>query len=215
MFVFVSMFVKEVPGGKRKRSSDGGASAGRENKKARKADHEERRDDGEWEEGDEHQRQRRSGDGGGRPKLERETREEYTVTHQQARERVCIACLRYFGRDPLRHGRALRDESIMLSDLMFFLSDLPWTADDPRVPCFLCSSCRTLVHRAATAGKESIALFLSAAPRRNQLVQKRVLARNFVCRGRQECSLCSLCVTSLFGRTSRRREPSAAPAPQP
>ncbi len=159
-------------------------------------------------------------DGAGRPKSPvASKRVAARCTHRAARERVCLVCLSYFGRDLApKKGMLLTNsryahELGVIQEMLFPLS---YSVHDPQLPIYVCYVCRTACLRAYA--RDTRATRLAAKDRtRHTLTSHRVSWRNFSCVG-DDCPLCKLTVYQPFGKaaaTSVSSPPEPAPAAEP
>lgn len=192
-----SSLYKEQVGTKRKAGSPSGS--GKKKQKTGRGSQ-----DSDWNEKEEKEKKKKRGSGreGGRP-FSPPVFIHANVTHEQARHRVCIVCLKYKGRQA--RGVLLGENRIDLGNLLFYLN-MQYSTLDPRLPVFLCTGCRSSLRRCVAAESDTMPLVNANALRRLNLIQPRRRFRNFVCPGVSECSLCSLTVyTNVFDDRHRAR----------
>lgn len=181
-------------------------------------------EDEEWVPDEDETKGDRSGKGGGgggkgpggRPKspAKEPTRKKPVVSHEQARERVCVGCLRYLGRNVIGgrqpKARKLNDDSELLNMILPLLNNFPFSALDPRIPYVVCQGCTS---NARTHFKNKMYIsehFDKFDTRRKKLVQRRMSFRDFVCPG-ESCPLCQCVVYELFG--AKNVQQAAKPIP--
>lgn len=143
---------------------------------------------------------------GGRPKSAASPSSSL-CNHAQARERVCIVCLCYFSRNALTKGVLLSaNTEYALEFIEFYLADLSYSQFDPRLPRFLCFSCRSACKRAYSNESPPPSKLTNQNTVRQSLVHTRTSWRSFVCPG-EVCPLCKLAVYHTFGRRPSIVEP--------
>ncbi len=153
-------------------------------------------------------------EGAGRPK---QTEKVVPVSHDMARQSVCIGCLRNFGEMKRRQqGRAatrLSEATPLLLKMCELLGGVfVYRSYDRRLPTYLCGSCSTYVRKAKDG--ETISVFEKTAAQRQQLTQRAGIAGfvRFKCPGEMACPLCQLAMQVPFGRARAKAEsPPAEP----
>ncbi|MEE8289631.1 MAG: hypothetical protein V3R25_09480 [Nitrosomonadaceae bacterium] len=151
--------------------------------------------------------------GSGRRKV---TEEAVPVSHDLARQSVCIGCLRNFGeKKRQQQGQAahrLSEETPLLLKLCELLgADFVYRSYDRRLPTYLCGSCSTYVLRAND--RDTISVFERTAAQRQQLTQRAGIAGfvRFRCPGAVACPLCQLATKVRFGRVEAESRPAEEP----
>ncbi len=204
-----SCFVKHVPEQTRKRPSST-RPADRPSKKGKFSKGTGSGEDRAWEEGEDGDKRRRtSGRGGGRRAISVPSPpQQSTLSHDVLRTRICIACLRFFGKSDTSGVVLNENMRSLLPDLQYYISDCRFSVADRRFPIRLCYTCRTKVTTSARDAVVSIPSFDAVAAKRNKFAPHRMLVRTFVCPGKLVCPMCKLAVSYPFGM-----KPAAKPPP--
>ena len=115
-----------------------------------------------------------------------------------------MCCLQFFSVAALSNGCNLTKNLKLLPLLQDFLGNFAFSVADPRLPIFVCSTCRTRMRKEVEKKTENYEVFEQHSDRRQQLIAGgRISWRNFTCPG-PSCSLCQLAVQGLFGNISRQ-----------
>ena len=149
-------------------------------------------------------RDKRGGDrrGAGRPQKREAT---VPVSHDNARQSVCIGCLRNFGmqkrRQQSRSANELKEATPLMLKLCELLGgDFVYRCYDKRLPTYLCSTCSK--HVLAAKDGDTIDVFQSTAAERARLTRSGISGFvRFRCPGVASCPLCLLATKRPFGRT--------------